>query len=535
MYIFLRKKLFLLGIIANIVLFAILLIQNPFSNKNILSDLYPYPDTINYINPAINILHGYGFKISREGRSLPTDVPPLYSAALIPIYLINHDPRMFYFTNVFLALISLFLFFLDLRLITKNKLILFFVLFIYVTSYFIYWYPSLAMAENLFLPLFLSGVCLLFTKVSNIKLTFAAVIGLSFVSTKYALAPLTFSYYFLYMLKISLNPEKYISKARTKVFKVMLFLFVGLITYAIFSYSEHINKGVDFFLRSKITLTPMLSTGITTLNTKTTSIFSYNNFGDGWIQYIAALMGGPLSFAGLYLPIVPVFVGMLGLPTMFYGLTIKKLRFISLSFIIMLFVPTIFMSTFKTVDGRYIYYAIPILIFVFTIFLSEAEKFLSQKKLKSIYIFGMICLLSYYLYTSVGQIHSQVVKNIYGDKQPLNYNTVLLFNSYFQNSLVQQDRKPVVISGLVPYFVDFYSNDNYRLLPLSPVAYFANYPEEAWGINHTQNLFSIYDFYLKKGNDVYVSDSGIYYGKTKYVLDNINNRKEEYYLAFWFK
>src|SRR4051812_8668973 len=101
-------------------IFIALLLKNPFSSRNLISNLEPYPDTIHYTNGALSLIHGYGITLTREGRSIPTAVPPLYSIILVPLYIINNDPRVFYFTNIILSLVSLLMFYKILRKLNIN-------------------------------------------------------------------------------------------------------------------------------------------------------------------------------------------------------------------------------------------------------------------------------------------------------------------------------------------------------------------------------------------------------------------------------
>jgi len=185
-----------------LILFGLLLFKNPFSERTLIPNFEPYPDTFNYVVPAIHFFENKSFEISREGRNLTPGVPPLYSIFLIPVFLIYGDPRMFYFTNLGLAVASFSLFYLILKKLINNSWVVGFSLFLYVTNYFIYWYPTLAMAENLLLALFLLGVFLLTVKISSRRMFLAGLIPVSFYATKYAAAPLAVIFLGFYFLRI---------------------------------------------------------------------------------------------------------------------------------------------------------------------------------------------------------------------------------------------------------------------------------------------------------------------------------------------
>src|SRR3989344_3702208 len=143
------------------VLFLLLIFKDPFSERTLIPNFEPNPDTLFYIVKPLNFLKGEGFNFSREGRLAYNLTPPLYSIALIPFFAINPDPRMAYFANIFLSLISVGLFFLIVKKITNNIWLTCLVLFLYITNYFLYFMPTLVMAENLILPLYLTAVFLL--------------------------------------------------------------------------------------------------------------------------------------------------------------------------------------------------------------------------------------------------------------------------------------------------------------------------------------------------------------------------------------
>ncbi len=156
-----------------LVIFLLLLAKNPFSQRTLIPNFEPYPDTIHYVNAAQSLVRGHGLAIWREGRSLQTSVPPLYSLFLTPLFFIHNDPRVFFFTNIILALFSFLFFYLIIKKITKNQIIQSIALFLYTTNYFFYWYPSLAMAENLTLFLFMTGTLLLVRPVTKNTVLFA--------------------------------------------------------------------------------------------------------------------------------------------------------------------------------------------------------------------------------------------------------------------------------------------------------------------------------------------------------------------------
>jgi hypothetical protein len=168
---------------------------------------------------------GGDFAIARGFGNLNPGVPPLYSFVILPFYLFNSDARMFYFTNVALSLISFYFFYLILKKVTNNFWLISFVLFLFATNLFIYWYPQWAMAENLILPLFLAAVLLLLEKVSARNAIVAGLVAVSFYATKYAAAPLLGIFFLFYFLKILFT--KNLKETRKKIAAIYLFSFAA--------------------------------------------------------------------------------------------------------------------------------------------------------------------------------------------------------------------------------------------------------------------------------------------------------------------
>src|SRR5581483_3848116 len=223
-------------------IFALLLARNPFSTRNLIPNFEPSPDAIYYVNTARSLLNGQGFEVSRNGRGFIPYVPPLYSLSFLPIFALNNDPRLFYVMNVLLMLSSFVLLYLIVKKITDNTWIISFVLFLFVTNFYIYWYPTLAMAENLILPLFLASILLLMTKISYKNIVLAAIIDVAFYATKYEAISLSGIYFLIYIFKLFRSRE-----SRYK-FKLMIFIIIFVILFGSFSLYEYLSKNnLDIF------------------------------------------------------------------------------------------------------------------------------------------------------------------------------------------------------------------------------------------------------------------------------------------------
>lgn len=457
----------------------VLLFRNPFSPNSIISNFEPLPDAIHYVNPALSFLKGNGLKIIREGRFVNTNVAPLYSISLIPFYFINKDPRMFYFVNLFYALISTGLFYLILKSITKNNLIVGLSLFMYVTNFIVFWYPQFAMSENMLFPVFLGSVLVLIKKVNKQNLIIAGLIPVILFATKYSAFPLSIVFVFLYLIKLRISKSGFNYYIFFGTFIVMLFLISVVYEYL---------RGINI----------LQSIGLH---------FAYKNFHDNFYQYLAGLMGGSLRVAKMDIKIIPVILGMLSLVCIFLNLGFRKNRFISFSLFAYFMVLIILISNFYAEDGRYIFPLIPVMLISFAIFLTNIEEIL--KKIQRLnYFKPALCIVAcYYFLAIVSPVKKELINNFMGSKTITAYNVVSFYNKFF--SSINTTPQPILITILSPFVIDFYTNNKYHILPLSKYVVFADTEEsmdKVWGKNDYHDLIGLYKNYLKQGYPVYISN-----------------------------
>lgn len=496
------KYLFL----AAFIILFLLLARDPFSIRTLIPNLEPFPDTLHYIVPARNFLDGNGFVISREGGSgeITPGVPPLYSLMLLPALIIYSDPRVFYLTNVILTLLSLALFYLILKKLTENRWIIGFMLFLFVTNFFIYWYPQWAMAENLLLPLFLGAIYMLLLKVTKRNMVIAAALTVSFYATKYAAAPLSLFYFFIYLTKIVVERKKELRSLVVYIVSLLIF-FVPMQAYAYFVGGiNHFSTLISIILG----VFPSFYKPVTTQEGAGEWYSSYHlviNFP----KYLKASLGASERFLWDSTPILHRSVAILGYMGLVVGVFKKRIRFVSLSLLVLILGQVLFISTFYALDMRYFITAIPSLLIGFAIFLNFAYELCRKRKLQNIFYIFITVFFAFFLFTSAIRIKDQIVLNIRYAETPWYYISVLRLNNYFTDDLVEDNNKPVVISPMVPYLIDFYSNGNYDLLPLSTEQEFRSRKEETWGINDYSDLISLYNEKIKAGKSLYVSTYGL--------------------------
>lgn len=493
---------------ALIIIYSLLIFKDSFSQRTLIPNFEPYPDTFFYIEPALNFAKGEDFKVTREGRFLKTSVPPLYSISLVPFFIIKKDPRMSYYTNVFFAFISLFFFWSILRRTFVNKFIIFFLMILYTTNYFIYWVPTIVMAENLTLTLFLGSIYLLLSKTTIVNQTILAGLAVGIYATKYANIPITLTIIFSSLGKVVF--DKVILNKKIKFigyFSVALILFT--IILALF---EGITKGNNIFTQIFEHLSS-IQRSVPQNNKQLVSTSASSWFGIQYIKqnfplYINSLIGLPNRFLWDNTPLLPRTIAIAGLIGIFANILSKKFRFLALTLLLSVSITVMFMSTFYTFDARYIYVAIPTLLIGFGLFLHTIENTIGRNR-KLIVNFLILIFIYVYLISGLIRIKSQISLNLKYAETPWNYIAVLKMNEYFTKDKIINGKKPVLISALPPFLIDYYSNENYTLLPLSYEQEFRGIKEIVWGPNDYSNLPKLYRKYLNQGFDVYVSRAGL--------------------------
>ncbi|NCN82888.1 MAG: hypothetical protein GW947_02875 [Candidatus Pacebacteria bacterium] len=486
-------------------LFFLLLARNPFSTRTLIPNFEPFPDGFHYVTSARCMLAGYGRTLCREGRTIKPSVPPLYSWYLIPFFLIKNDARMFYFGNILLSLASLFLFYLLLRHFVKQKSIQFLIVFLYITNYFTHWYPTLAMAENLLIPIFLLCLYLLLQSISYKRAAIFFFASFCLFGAKYSAAPIVIVFYLLYGIKLYRQRKtlKHLPKLAAGVSVAILFGFL------ISGGSELVSRGINLvqniLFKEKLGLTTSTASSATWIST----VFIKKNLP----LYLQALAGGSIYTLWVKSSFVPQFIGIVTAITVVVTSIRSRYQFFSRSVLLLLAVQVGFLSLFYSFESRYILYAIPVLLLAFAIALQETVAFVQKhvsKKYRSAVPIALVTTIGLvFLGTNALRLKNQVMLNLRHAETPWWYLSVIDLNKYFADNT---ENKPIVITAISPYLIDYYSNNNYKLLPLANQQDFNRDERDqvaAWGPNDYSDLLSLYRQKLLDGNEVYVSKYGL--------------------------
>lgn len=488
--------------VAVLVLLISLLMRNPFGERTLIPNLEPYPDTLHYIVPARSLASAGPFKLTRGYGEIDSNVAPLYSLMLVPFYVMNSDPRMFYLLNVLLSLASFYLFYKLIGVFVKNKWIIGITLFLYVTNYYIYWYPQWAMAENLTLTLFIGSLYLLTRKVNFKNIVIAALVAVSFYATKYAYPLMTLTYFSIYVLKIFKDGKAKNNKQRYLRLGKFIVIFSAL-QILIFSYQYHQTGSSP--LHSLV----YVSKGISGNSANDSgSWFSSEYFSQNFKIYMNAISGGSQRFLWNYKPLYPKWTAYLSVMGILVNLFRKKTSFFTASTLTILMATVILLSFFYTADIRYIYQVIPVIYIGLGMFLGQLLKFLMTKNLSLVFWLFSIFLCLYYLSGNGLRVKDQIVLNLKYAEVPWYYKSVLVLNDFFDDKY-QEDKDVYVITSMIPYYIDLYSNGNYKLLPLSSQQDFRKDREKIWGPGNYENLIALYEDKIDNGDQVYVYTYGL--------------------------
>jgi len=486
------RRFFWLTVLSLSCVFILLAYRNPFETRSLVSNLEPYPDTLFYITPAWNFIHGNGFGMFFHGISIPSETPPLYSLYLIPFFALVKDVRVFYIANMLIALLSLFFFIKTLQLIFQSAKTRFFIIFVlglfYVTNFYLYTMPSLALAEIMSLFLLVLSTYLLFSNITRIKLFISSVLGVIFLLVKFSNAPLMIIFYLLYGYKV------YFSSQLSKKVKLHFFVLVVTSFLILFLYILGSNILKDH------------------KNLQKGQGFSPKYFIDGVTFYITSLFGRASNYLWYRNKMIPNVLGIFAVIGMSLSLLFKKTRNHSFQLILLGGAMILFMSFFYMRDIRYIIVLLPIFSIFIGLLFEKIESFFGQ----FLVIISMLGIIGFFLFfPNQSQIQGerviitlkkQIGLNLRHTEDPWNYRAVLEFNNFFKEN---EKEKPYLGTFLPPFYVDYFTNQNYTYIPLSKTQEFSSGRDDLLDKLYQGDLFEHYLRLLSEGKMVYISNAYI--------------------------
>lgn len=505
------------------IIFLALIFRDPFSQRSLVPNFEPFPDALYYSVSAQSFLKGLGFVVEREGRSFIPSIPSLYPFVLSIGYIINKDPRFFYYVNAVLSLSSFVCMYMILKKITKYQIIALCVLTLYVSNNFFYWFPELAMAENLLLPLFLFSVYIFLLPKNKWTMLLASILPVAFYATKYASMPLTISYAGMYGMKIWIEVE---GKKREKLKHVLTYGAQTLIVFICYGMYEQVAFGrsiLSSLLNVLFALLPHKAVTSVGGGSSVSWAFSPAFFVTNFPWYWKSLHGAPQRFLWDSTPMLSLSISSLGFLGLFLTLLKKNKRMLSLSLLCMLISIVLFMSIFYSPDNRYIYTAIPTLLIGLALFFNLIIHSIKIKYVQYVLMAIIVVFSFLQVFPKLQTLRSRASVNFKYAETPWWYVATLRMNDYF-SKLPQKDKKPVLITAMAPFLIDFYSNRSYTLLPLSPTQEFPGYREQVWGKQDYSDFDKLFASYIDKGYDVYLTNYGI--GNVKELHRDFDHTKE---------
>lgn len=514
-------------------LFVLLLARNPFSERSLIPNLEPYPDSFYYIGPALSMAKGHGYVLEREGRALRPVVPPMYSLVLTPAFVIFSDVRMFYVTNVILALLSFGLFYAICCRLFEQKSIRMMVLFLYSSCLILSWYASIPMAENVTLPLYLLGILLLINKTTRTRMVIAAAVGVSFYATKYASLSLSALYPVLYLVKCLVEVRQKKMKATELLwFCVALCGFASV--YLSFEYviqkNNIVGKVFSVFFDIVMHASSTRPDTATTVNPTQNVFFSSRFIQQNLNGYFGWFLGGKLNVLWNPTQILPAFLAIPAVVGFVIALKNPKQRAVALELVLLVLATVASLLVFYTTDGRYLYIAIPTLFLGFGFMLTGVQDLWQKYLPVKFFDLGVGVLLAIVLALNFSNLKYAILLNLRHAETPWYYISVKRLDSFIAQ-LPHDDsaQTPVVISPMPPYFIDFYTHSKMIILPLDPNQEFRSYPKEAWGDYDVTQLHKVYAQLLSEGHPVFVESYGL--GNEKYLHAAFNNLSIDFVLT----
>lgn len=504
------KRLFVLAkiylpVVLPALLLVLLLLRNPFSERTLISNFEPFPDSFHYVTSARCWLAGEGWQLCRQGRYITPSVPPLYSAFLIPFLATSADPRIFYFANVLLAGVSLFSLYVLLNKLKMIWSIQLLTLLLYVTNYYVYWLPNLAMAENLLLTTFLLGLNVLTLQKSWRKTVLIGLLTVGFYHIKFAAAPLSLGFFVLGIVDILTGQ----GLKKTPLRRLIIFL-------ALIASGFLILSGDRFFsLLSGFVENMALSAGV---ESETLHIvnepgvkndwFSFKYFPQNFTLYLKMLIGKNTVFLWETRALIQNWLGVVGILGLLGSLVFPKLKKIARTILFLALLQIVFIANFYTVDARYIIILFPSLLLGFAFTLQFGLDFLSKKINRKILISCILAGCAASILLRFSAVKYQIAVNLKYAETPWWYVAIKQADSFFsQPQFVGQN--PVLVTAISPYLIDFYSQDKFQVLPLTEHHDFQSQKNELYGNYDFSNLTALYAKLLAENRSVYVTNYGL--------------------------
>ncbi|OGK29255.1 hypothetical protein A3D06_00840 [Candidatus Roizmanbacteria bacterium RIFCSPHIGHO2_02_FULL_40_9] len=461
----------------------ILSLKNPYTTRSLIPNLEPYPDTLYYAYPAFNFVKNGDFSMIYHGFAQRFVTPAAYTVYLLPFFFIFKSILAFFWANIILLVMSIFLFVkVALRLFHNRVIPTFFAGFLFVTNFYTYTMPSLLMAELISMTVFIGMIYLLFSEKNTRNIVFGALLGSIMVLIKFSNAPISVFFIMVYGLLILL--EK-------KSLKKILIFIGSLAVLGVLSF---------IYIRSAGILTDHK-------NLQSGSSFSTHYFQTNVMFYKNALLGQPSRYLWYHERLISLLVSILLGVGVVLGLTqrtYRKFTLIILTFIVSL---VFFMSFFVTPDARYIVILLPTIMVMAGITIDVIQK---KYHLKIGLLLVSIFIAAYLFIPQFGQrdemyaktLKKQIGLNYLHAENPWNYIALTMADEFAKNA----DRPVYIGTFLPPYYAGMVA-EHITALPLTSYQeFYSNDSKIHFGNESFNSVVELLENKMKKG-DVYITSA----------------------------
>ena len=483
-----------------VVIYLALAFKNPFKENNLISNLEPSPDVYYYSVPAWNWVHGKGFKMEAFGIEIEKIVPPLYGIVLAPFFKIWGDVRCYYFANVLLGILSIYLFFkLIENFLGKRKLFLQFTLgLVLVTNFYFYNLPTLMMAENVLIPLTLAAVILMFKPLKLSSFVGSLMLMTLLAFTKISSFPVLVVFGMVLLIKIIKSMFwKKLSKKQLVVLGV-LFVFIFMMAF------------VKVALPNLKALPSVSGSFSVRFISKTLPIY---------LKEFVGINGSYLWFANQQ---IEQWLGIVCLLGMGLGLFWKKYRNKVIILVAVILAVMVFHSMMSYPEGRYISTVIPLFMLGVGVILDKLNKNIYLILFLGVYFLTKGTVNGFYERKATS-LKRQILNNQLEENEiPWTWVAVQSFNEYFK------DKTDIYLGTVTnPFYINYFGNGNYKFVPLSPRQEFSGagkgFIDEYF--KNSNSLVDIYQNLLDTGKEVYVTNYYLTYYHGGLDSDYLNIEK----------
>ncbi len=456
-------------------------------HAHVMSNLEPYPDGLFYVGKALTFARTGEFVLSYGDSKLVGTVPPLYPLILIPVFFIFQQVPFFLLTNVLLGIGLILTVAFVLKQMEMSPIVIWLALMLLLLHGYFLWLPTLPMAENLALPLFVSMLAMLIqNKRRWWSIVIAVIIALCLVMTKYA-----------YVLSATMFPTiLFIQLAIEKKFKQIVWLLgCGSVV---------VGAGLLWF--NYLHIRPwelILSHGFDKKWFTGITYYSFSYWKTNTWFYFSTLVGAPTRFLWYTQPLTSLWISLAGVIGLIMGYKSTKPKVRRAAIMVFIMTVTYFpvFLLFYVYDARYVLPLIPLIIVAAVI---VVQSLIDQRKTVAAVLLGSWLIVSSLLSQKV--LYKQVIgSNWLGRSQAWQYEAVKHFSNFFSS---YPDDRAAVLTALPPYLIALYEQPSYRVLPLTGKQNFIRLQKEVWG---KDVVFDRYEVWLKQqlelGTNLYISNA----------------------------